>query len=85
MQETDAPFTPEQLDLLMAAWATSRDGNGIVIEPWAFPAADDLAERGWLERRFVTDTGEMCWFWTGAAETAFDLNDLLTSHEGRQN
>jgi hypothetical protein len=27
----------------------------------------------------------MAWFWTDAAETAFDYSDLMQSAEGRQN
>jgi hypothetical protein len=77
-------LTETQMDLLTAAWATARDGNGVVIENWAYPDADRLAEAGWLERRFTQD-GELAWFWTEAAETAFDYGDLMQSAEGRQN
>jgi hypothetical protein len=73
-----------QFDLLTAAWATSRDGNGIVIENDAYPDAHELAEHGWLERRFMPD-GEMAWFWTPAAETALDMNQLMQSTQGRDN
>jgi hypothetical protein len=69
---------------LIAAWATSRDGNGIVITDGAYPDAHELAEHGWLERRFEPD-GEMSWWWTPAAETALDLNGLLQAAEGREN
>jgi hypothetical protein len=77
-------FTPIQQDLLVAGWATARDGNGLVIEDWAYPDAHELAEQGWLERRFEPD-GEMSWWWTPAAETALDISALLRSHEGREN
>jgi hypothetical protein len=59
-------------------------GEGIVIESDAFPDAHELAELGWLERRFQPD-GELAWFWTPAAETALDVNSLLQGAEGRQN
>jgi hypothetical protein len=77
-------FTPVQLDLLAAAWATSRDGNGLVIEAHAYPDAHDLAEAGWLERRFLPD-GELGWFWSHRAELALDMNALMQSVEGREN
>jgi hypothetical protein len=77
-------LTPTQLDILTAAWAASRDGNGIVITTDAYPDAHELAEHGWLERRFEPD-GEMSWWWTLTAETALDLNRLLQSAEGSQN
>jgi hypothetical protein len=48
-------FTETQMDLLTAAWATSRDGNGLVITNDAYPDAHRLAEAGWLERRFTQD------------------------------
>jgi hypothetical protein len=76
-------LTPTQLDLLAAAWAVAQDGNGVVIANDAYPDAHDLAEHGWLERRFVGD--ELAWFWTPAAETALDLNGLLQAADGRQN
>lgn len=76
-------FTEVQQDLLIAAWATARDGNGIVIEDHAYPDAHDLAELGWLERRFEPD-GEMSWWWTQQAETALETS-ALTNVAGRQN
>ena len=45
-------FTAVQQDLLVAAWATGRDGNGLVITNDAYPDAHRLAEAGWLQRRF---------------------------------
>jgi hypothetical protein len=77
-------FTETQMDLLTAAWATARDGNGLVITNDAYPDAHRLAEAGWLERRFTQD-GEVAWFWTEAAEKAFDYGELMQSVEGRQN
>jgi hypothetical protein len=77
-------LTETQMDLLTAAWATARDGNGVVIENWAYPDAHRLAQAGWLERRFEPN-GDMSWWWTDAAETAFDYTDAMQSTEGRQN
>jgi hypothetical protein len=77
-------LTETQYDLLTAAWATGRDGNGIVIENDAYPDAHRLAEAGWLERRFTAD-GDMAWFWTGVAETALDMSALMQSTDGREN
>jgi hypothetical protein len=78
-------LTPTQLDIFTAAWATARDGNGIVLEHDAYPDPHDLAEHGWLERRFEDTTGELCWFWTRQAETALDMNNLLQAAKGREN
>ena len=77
-------FTAEQQEILFRAWLFARDGNGQVLEPWAYPDAHRLAEQGWLERR-SEDNGDMSWWWTPAAETALDVNGLLQSAEGRQN
>jgi hypothetical protein len=77
-------FTPIQLDLLVAAWATARDGRGVVIANDAYPDAHELAEQGWLQRRFEAD-GEMSWWWTQAAEAALTTNRLLHLAEGREN
>jgi hypothetical protein len=77
-------FTETQQDILYRAWLLARDGNGQVVTDDAIPDADDLAEQGWLARRFEPD-GEMSWWWTLAAETALDVNALLQSAEGRQN
>jgi hypothetical protein len=77
-------LTATQLDLLTAAWATSRDGNGIVIENEAYPDAHRLAEAGWLARRFQPD-GEMSWWWTPAADQAFEYGALMNEAKGREN
>jgi hypothetical protein len=53
-------FTETQREILFNAWLFARDGNGQVIEDWAYPDAHELAEMGWLERRFEPD-GEMSW------------------------
>jgi hypothetical protein len=77
-------FTDTQQDIVFAAWAANRyhNGGGIVIENWAVPDAHDLAERGWLERRFQPD-GEMSWHWTRAAEQALDVSGLLRSADAQ--
>jgi len=76
---------PVQQDLLVGAWAASQDGNGLVIEPWAYPDAEELVEQGWLEQRVEDATGEPCWFWTRRADLALNISDLMHSHEGRDN
>jgi hypothetical protein len=80
----EVELTEMQRDLLFAAWATGRDGNGIVIENHAYPDAHDLAELGWLERRFTSEC-ELAWFWTAQAEQALDLSALMQSTECREN
>jgi len=78
-------LTPEHLQVAFNAWAAAQDGGGVVIEePGRYPAAHELAEQGWLERRFEPD-GAMSWWWTPAAEGALDVNALLESAVGRQN
>lgn len=76
-------LTETKLDLLFTAWALARENKGMVIKDDAYPAADDLAEHGWLERRFEPD-GEMSWWWTGAGETALELVALMNV-DGRHN
>jgi hypothetical protein len=71
-------MTDEQLTILYRAWVLSHNRAGQVLEPWAYPDAHDLAEQGWLERRFEPD-GELSWWWTREAETALDLSALRRS------
>jgi hypothetical protein len=68
-------LTDEQLTILYRGWLLAREGKGQVFEPWAYPEAHALSEQGWLERRFEPD-GELSWWWTKDAETAFDLAAL---------
>jgi hypothetical protein len=77
-------FTDVQQDILVRAYVLARDGNGQVVTDEAIPDAHELAEQGWLERRFEAD-GELSWWWTPQAETALDLSGLLQSAQGRQN
>jgi hypothetical protein len=55
-----------------------------VLEDWAEPDAQELADAGWLERR-TEDDGPSTWWWTPEAEAALDMNALTESVEGRQN
>ena len=66
-------FTEAQQEILTNAWLLAPEGQ--VLEAWAYPHAHELAEAGWLERRFEPD-GEMSWWWTPQAETALDINAL---------
>jgi hypothetical protein len=76
-------FTDQQLEILYRAKILGLD-YGQVLEGWAYPDAHELAEAGWLQRRFQPD-GELAWFWTPQAETTLDLTALLQSTEGREN
>ena len=78
-------FTDTQAEILVNCWLLARDGKGQVVEDWAEPEAQQLADAGWLERRTVNATGDTCWFWTREAETALDVNGLNRSVEGRDN
>lgn len=53
-------MTEMQMDLLFKAYILAKGGLGMVLEPEAYPVAHELAEQGWLERRFESD-GEMSW------------------------
>ena len=78
-------FTETEQEILVNAWLLARDGKGQVLEDWAEPDAQQLADAGWLERRTVDATGDTCWFWTQQAETALDMNALNQSDERREN
>jgi hypothetical protein len=69
-------FTPEQQTILADAWLLAREGKGQVVEDWAEPDAQELADAGWLERRSVDANGDTAWFWTRQAETVLDMNAL---------
>jgi hypothetical protein len=77
-------LTPERLEVASDAYFAGLDGKGIVVHDWAVPAAHDLAEGGWLERRFEPD-GVMSWWWTPAAETALGLSAIVQSTASGQN
>ena len=77
-------FTELHQEIAGNAYLLSLEGKGQVLEPYAYPAAHELAEQGWLERR-LEDSGDMSWWWTPAAETALDVNALLQSVNGRAN
>ena len=69
-------FTDTQQTILADAWLLAREGKGQVVEDWAEPDAQQLADAGWLERRTVDANGDTCWFWTSQAEAALDMNAL---------
>jgi hypothetical protein len=78
-------FTETEQEILVNAWLLAREGKGQVLEDWAEPDAQELADAGWLERRTVDANGDTAWFWTREAEMALDVNALNQSVEGRQN
>jgi hypothetical protein len=69
-------FTDTQATILVDAWLLAREGKGQVVEDWAEPDAQQLADAGWLERRTVDANGDTAWFWTLQAEGALDMNAL---------
>jgi hypothetical protein len=69
-------FTETEQEILVNAWVLAREGKGQVLEDWAEPDAQELADAGWLEPRTVDATGHRAWFWTRQAETALDMNAL---------
>ena len=75
-------FTETEQEILVNAWLLAREGKGQVLEDWAMPDAQQLADAGWLERRTVDANGDTAWFWTQAAETALDMNALRRDDPG---
>jgi hypothetical protein len=70
-------MTESHMQVLYGAWAAAQDGGGIVVDgPDLFVEAHELAEHGWLERRFVGD--DLAWVWTDRASIALALNDLTS-------
>jgi hypothetical protein len=65
------------LDVAYVAYMASHDGCGVVLKDTAYVEADQLAEAGWIDRRF-TDTGELAWFWSRQGDAALALSGLLT-------
>jgi hypothetical protein len=78
-------FTDTQQEMLVNAWLLAREGKGQVLEDWAEPDAQELADAGWLERRTVDANGDTCWFWTRQAETALDMNALVRTDPADMN
>lgn len=74
-------LTDTQMELCFNAWTLARAGHGMVITDDAYPDAHELAERGWLERRFQPD-GELAWFWSPAGDQALELSSLLNDYQG---
>jgi hypothetical protein len=72
----------EQFAILHRARLLGPD-RGQVLEGWAYPDAHELAEQGWLERRFVGD--ELAWFLTAQGDVALDGAELLATLDERQN
>jgi hypothetical protein len=77
-------LTEQHLEVVFCAWVASRDGNGVVVAAEAHPAADALAEQGWLERRSEPN-GDVSWWWTPAAEGALDMSALMSGYAGSVN
>ena len=69
-------FTDTEQEILVNCWLLAREGKGQVLEDWAEPHAQELADAGWLERRTVDNTDDVAFFWTREAEAALDMNAL---------
>jgi len=70
-------LTQDHLHVAFSAWAAAQNDGGVVLEePGLYPAAHQLAEQGWLQRRFVTDRGEPSWWWSPRAELALERSAL---------
>jgi hypothetical protein len=71
----------DELELAAGAWLAARNGQGIVITDDSYPAADRLAQRGWLRREFTADN-ELAWFWNPQGDQALELGALLNEQTG---
>jgi hypothetical protein len=63
------------------AWAAHRDGLDFCPLDEYWPEAHRLAERGWLERRWVDvgdHRGDLVFMWTPQAEAALDIASLMS-------
>jgi hypothetical protein len=56
-------------------YCAALEGEGITVPPARFPEAHELAEGGWLERRF--NDGNMTWHWTREATSALATSALV--------
>jgi len=64
---TEERFTPDEMEVLLHAWALSVRGGAVIpAEGDKLLACHNLAERGWLARRWHGDT--MAFEWTPRAE-----------------
>jgi hypothetical protein len=75
-------LTDDELQVLGDLYLARMAGLAGAVKDEFIPEAHDLAERGWLERRWHHD--EMVWWMTDQALTALDLS-ALTNVEGRDN
>jgi HAMP domain-containing protein len=79
--EVNAAMRRDELELAAGAWLAARNGQGIVITDDSYPAADRLAQRGWLRREFTADN-ELAWFWNPQGDQALELGALLNEQTG---
>jgi len=56
----------------------------VLDDPGLYRAAHSLRRAGWLQRRFVTERGELSWWWSRRAEVALELS-AITDVGGREN
>ena len=77
------PLTDDELQVAYDLWAARMGGLAADVKPEFYPAAHDLAERGWLERRF--DGDDMLWWFTDTGLAALNMNALIQGAEGREN
>lgn len=78
MSDSDQ-FTEDELRMLFNAWALHSERRGFVPEDHHFADCVRLAQRGWLEQRWVNATSDLSFFWTTRAETTLDLNNLTAT------
>lgn len=69
-------LTETQREILFNAWCLSHVGCGQVLHDEYIPAAHQLVEAGWLERRIEDD--QLTWWWSAPASTALELDALVS-------
>jgi hypothetical protein len=78
-------LTNDHREIAYSAWVAAQSGGGIALDdPVCTRPRTSSPSKGWLERRFVTEPGELSWWWTSAAETALNLSALINVR-GREN
>jgi hypothetical protein len=79
MTTDEQPFTEDELRLLFLARAAQQEGHDLRPSDDLWPEAHRMAERGWLQRRFNQQNGEIVFRWTQEAEAALDLGHLMAT------
>jgi len=78
-------FTEDELEVLLLAWATRQKGLDFRPSDELWPESHRLTERGWLERRWNNQNGDIVFRWSHQAEAALDINNLTATAKASVN